>query len=97
MKEDPDRETLARLLNTWYSVFGMTPAMIREAIKRGSEHNDESIELREVLRDIADERGEINRKNWDGGSEGTPDVLLMESDSSAPAATAQLRHGRSRS
>ena len=62
MKEDPDRETLARLLNTWYSVFGMTPAMIREAIKRGSEHNDESIELREVLRDIADERGEINRK-----------------------------------
>ena len=62
MADDPDRETLDRLLTAWQSVFGKTPAMVREAVKHASAFNDEHVELREVLHDIADERGEINRR-----------------------------------
>ncbi len=62
MTEDPDRETLARLLASWFAVFGKTPAMVRDAVKQAITFNDENVELREVLRDIADERGEINRR-----------------------------------
>lgn len=62
MAEDPDRETLSRLLNAWFAVFGKTEAMVRDAVKQAYAFNDEHAELREVLRDIADERGEINRR-----------------------------------
>jgi len=62
MAEDPDRETLARLLNAWFAGFGKTPAMVRDAVKLAHALYDEHAELREVLRDIADERGEINRR-----------------------------------
>ena len=62
MADDPDRETLARLLEAWQSVFGKTPAMVREAVKQATIFYDEHVDLREVLHDIADERGEINRR-----------------------------------
>lgn len=62
MAEDPDRETLARLLVAWQSVFGKSPAMVRDAVKQARQFQDEHAELREVLHDIADERGEINRR-----------------------------------
>ncbi len=62
MLDDPDRETLGRLLTAWFSVFGKTPAMIRDAVKQALPFNDANAELLEVLHDIADERGEINRR-----------------------------------
>lgn len=62
MAEDPDRDTLARLLDAWFSVFGKTPAMVRDAVGQASTFQDEHAELREVLHDIAGERGEINRR-----------------------------------
>ncbi len=62
MTEDPDRETLSRLLDAWFAVFGKTEAMVREVVRTAHAFNDEHAELREVLRDIADERGEINRR-----------------------------------
>ena len=62
MAEDPDRETLDRLLTAWQSVFGKTSAMVRDAVKQAAAFHDENVELREVLHDIADERGEINRR-----------------------------------
>lgn len=62
MAEDPDRETLARLLGAWRSVFGKAPAMVRDAVKKASAFLDEHVDLREVLHDIADERGQINRR-----------------------------------
>lgn len=58
MTEDPDRETLARLLTAWQSVFGKTPARVRDAVKQADVH----AELHEALHDIAGERGEINRR-----------------------------------
>lgn len=36
--------------------------MVRDAVKQAHALYDEHAELREVLRDIADERGEINRR-----------------------------------
>lgn len=60
LAEDPDRETLARLLEAWYTKFGKTPTMIREAMNTINHIYD--CELREVLQDIASERGEINRR-----------------------------------
>ena len=62
MAEDPDRETLDRLLTAWQATFGNTPAMVRDAVKRSTAFGGEHAELREVLQDIADERGEINRR-----------------------------------
>lgn len=62
MAEDPDRETLARLLTAWQAAFGKTPAMVRDAVTRAHGMYDEHAELREVLHDIAAERGEINRR-----------------------------------
>jgi len=59
--EDPDRETLGRLLAGWESLFGKGSAMVRDAIRQ-SAFNDAHAELREVLHDIAAERGEINRR-----------------------------------
>ena len=61
MTEDPDRETLGQLLTAWQAAFGKTAAMVRDAA-RVSAYGDEHAELREVLHDIADERGEINRR-----------------------------------
>ena len=62
MAEDPDRETLVRLLCAWQKIFGKTPAMVRDAVKQAALCHNEHAELREVLHDIADERGEINRR-----------------------------------
>lgn len=62
MVEDPDRETLSRLLTAWYAEFGSTPAMVRDAVKRSQYVALGNEELREVIHDIADERGEINRR-----------------------------------
>ncbi|MEA3278437.1 MAG: hypothetical protein U9Q81_24700 [Pseudomonadota bacterium] len=62
MAEDPDRETLGRLLAAWQALFGKGPAMVRDAVRQVHAFGDESAELREVLHDIADERGAINRR-----------------------------------
>jgi hypothetical protein len=62
MAEDPDRETLGRLLRSWQAVFARAPAMVRDAVKQATIPQQEHQELGEVLRDIADERGAINRR-----------------------------------
>jgi len=62
MAEDPDRETLGRLLTAWQSAFGKSAAMVRDAVNLADRYRDQRTELREVLHDIADERGELNRR-----------------------------------
>lgn len=62
LAEDPDRETLARLLTAWQSAFGKTPAMVRDAVHKAYNSLVDNNELKEVLHDIADERGDINRR-----------------------------------
>ena len=61
MAEDPDREMLLRILDAWRLVFGRTAAMVRDALRRTSSTGSvEHVELKEVLLEIAGERGEIN-------------------------------------
>jgi hypothetical protein len=62
IKEDPDRETLGRLLRAWSSVFGKTEAMVRDAVKRAMLAGFENQELSEILHDIAGERDTINNR-----------------------------------
>lgn len=59
IKEDPDREQLGRLLIAWQIAFENVPAMVRDAVSKSMLHGND--ELKEILHDIADERGEINR------------------------------------
>lgn len=60
IKEDPDREQLGRLLIAWKTMFENVPTMVREAVNKSTTY--ENNELKEILHDIADERGEINRR-----------------------------------
>jgi hypothetical protein len=62
MSDDPDRETLGRLLRAWQAAFGRLPGMVREAVKLVETGRSEHQELGELLRDIAEERGQINRR-----------------------------------
>lgn len=60
MNDDPDRETLGRLLQAWHATFGSAPKMIRDAVNKADEaFNDE---LKEVICDIAAEKGVVNRR-----------------------------------
>lgn len=63
MAEDPDRETLNRLMEIWHQCFGTAPTMVRDLVKGTHSFDDRDEELREVIRDIAAERGsDINRR-----------------------------------
>lgn len=64
MNDDPDRETLGRLLEVWDLCFGSLPTMVRNAVNRaGNDGFLHSTELREVLQDIAGDRNQnINRR-----------------------------------
>jgi hypothetical protein len=60
MDTDPDRETLGRFLTAWRAKFGSAPTAIRTL----AEHVDtfSQSELHEIVMEIADERGKINRR-----------------------------------
>ena len=62
MADDPDRETLGRLLRVWQATFGKGPGMVRDAVKLVEGSPQEHQVLGEVMRDIAEERGQINRR-----------------------------------
>ena len=69
MAHDPDRETLDRLLHAWRATFGKTPTMVRKAAERaeqGGSFGGDAVgsELAEVMREIAEERGVINRRRF---------------------------------
>jgi hypothetical protein len=56
LAQDPERETLGRLLHAWHAKFGETPTMIREAVITCEPGMDE------ILREIAEDKGLINRR-----------------------------------
>ena len=61
MNEDPDRETLGRLLVAWHKAFADEPASVRELVERAEQFGGNK-DLAEITREIAEERGVINRK-----------------------------------
>lgn len=64
LASDPDRESLGRLLHAWRGEFGDTPTRVRQAVQRAGTGPFVSgnPELREALQEVAEERGEINRR-----------------------------------
>jgi len=56
--QDPDRESLGRMLHVWRSEFGTSPTMAREAVCKAREYGND--ELRDALIDVAELRNEIN-------------------------------------
>ncbi len=60
LAQDPDRETLGRLLHAWRKAFGNAATMIREAVNQTNTLGND--DLLEVLREVSEERGEINRR-----------------------------------
>ena len=58
MSDDPDRDLLDRLLKGWFRIFQTTNTMARNLITQ-AESDDE---FKEILQDIAEERGQINRR-----------------------------------
>jgi len=59
LAHDPDAELLHRMLTGWHTAHGNTPMLIRDVVRR-AEWGD--ADFAEVLRDVADERGQINRR-----------------------------------
>jgi hypothetical protein len=59
LAQDPDREALGRMLNLWATSFGTSPTMVREAIQYSVFNSDD---LREILMEVAEHRGEINAR-----------------------------------
>jgi len=59
---DPDRELLGRLLDTWHAHFGSRAMSVRGLISHLEGVGVTTAEFREVLDDIAGERGEVNRR-----------------------------------
>lgn len=62
MASDPDREALGRLLLAWQRVFGSSLTNIREVADKIDITGSINAELSEIVREIADERGSINRR-----------------------------------
>jgi len=64
MAEDPDRETLGRMLVAWKAAFGSSPTAVRDALKHidyfGTGDTSRT-ELAELFRDVAELKGEVNR------------------------------------
>ena len=64
IEHDPGRETLDRLLEAWVALFGTRPAMIRDVVSKAGSVYEEFADLRDVVLEIAGERGEVNRRKF---------------------------------
>ena len=61
-EHDPEKQMLLRLLLAWKHCFGSAPTMVREAVSHACSGAVHSGDLKEVLDEIAERRGEINRR-----------------------------------
>ena len=67
MAEDPDRETLDRLLTAWQSVFGKTPAMVRDAVKQASHSTTSMRNCAKCSTTLPTSAAKSTAAGWDGG------------------------------
>jgi hypothetical protein len=61
-ENDPEKQMLLRLLLAWKQCFGSVPTMVREAVSYAGSCAANSGDLKEVLEEVAERRGEINRR-----------------------------------
>lgn len=62
LDQDPDAELLRRMLAGWHAAHGETPMLVRDVVRRATEGLARSGDFDEALRDIAEERGEVNKR-----------------------------------
>ena len=62
MDEDPECDSLMRLLHAWHRAFHTQPTMVRDVVQRAQSLGIQVGELREILCDIAGDRDGINRR-----------------------------------
>ena len=63
LSADPDREELGRLLTAWHKVFGSAAKHVADAVENPQQGAyGGSTELFEVCKELAEERGQINRR-----------------------------------
>lgn len=62
MAADPEKETLGRLLCEWDKAFANAPKPIRDVVELADAGTN--ADLAEVVREIAEERGQINRRRF---------------------------------
>ena len=60
LDDDHDKDLLGRFLRTWHAAFLDSPTMIRQVIEKANANGNE--DLKEILCEVAEERGEINRR-----------------------------------
>lgn len=71
MNDDPDTETLGRILVIWYSKYKDQPTPIRDAL--GFDYGDRNQELRELLREVGEFKGQVSSRRigrWIARKEG---------------------------
>lgn len=61
-ENDPEKQMLMRLLMAWKHCFGSVPTMVREAVTYADSGMANSGELREAFEDVAERRGQIDRR-----------------------------------
>jgi hypothetical protein len=61
-ENDPEKQMLLRLLLAWKQCFASVPTMVREAVIYADSGATGSGDLKEVLEEFAERRGEINRR-----------------------------------
>lgn len=61
-ENDPEKQILLRLLLAWKQCFASVPTMVREAVSYAVSGAANSSDLKEVLEEVAERRGEINRR-----------------------------------
>ena len=59
LAHDPDAEMLGRMLSGWYAAHGTTPMLVRDVVHKAA--NFDHTDLADAIKDIAEERGTINR------------------------------------
>lgn len=67
MAEDPEHQTLGRLLAGWHEMFGEDALIVRELLRRTAALRLGADEFSEVLLDIAGDRNQVNPRtlgNW---------------------------------
>ena len=71
MNDDPDTETLGRILVIWHSKYKDQPTPIRDAL--GFDYGDRNQELRELLREVGEFKGQVSSRRigrWIARKEG---------------------------
>ncbi|HOE43148.1 MAG TPA: hypothetical protein PLB25_16185 [Rhodoferax sp.] len=62
MAEDPENEITGQFLGSWFALFGDKAMLVRDAISHSGHLSQDAEEFKEVMYEVAGERGKINSR-----------------------------------